>query len=78
MAVMSFVAAPAFLAAPAFAGACPSQAKAISAKLEKSMMDMMGKDKIKDLVKKAMVQHKAGQHAQALATLAKARAAMAS
>lgn len=67
-----------FMAAPAFAGSCPKQAKAITAALSSSSMSMAGQDKVKALVKKGLEQHAAGKHAQSLATLAKANAAMGS
>ena len=65
------------LATPAFAGSCPLMVKAIDAALESnSSLSTAQVAEIKALRDKGEAEHLAGQHAESVATLQKAKDAL--
>ena len=65
------------LATPAFAGSCPLMVKEIDAALESnSSLSTEQAAEIKALRDKGEAQHNAGQHAESVATLQKAKDAL--
>jgi hypothetical protein len=68
-------AALAILAGPAFASSCPTQVKAIDAALaKKPQLTAQQAADVKKFRDQGEAEHKAGKHAESMATLAKAKA----
>lgn len=61
------------MAGPAFAGQCPNDMAAIDAALPTAKLTDANKSKVTDLRAKGGMQHKSGDHAGSVSTLAKAK-----
>jgi hypothetical protein len=71
---LSLAAALAVASVTAFAGSCPKEMKAIDEALPKAKLDMAKADEVKKLRAEGESLHKAGKHAESMATLGKAKA----
>lgn len=70
---LTLAAALALFASPALAGQCPADMAAIDAAMETAQLSEAEMAEVKALREKGEAQHKAGDHAASVATLAKAK-----
>ena len=71
---LALLAALAFASSVAFANSCPKEMKAIDAALPKAKLSASQMSEVKKLRAEGETHHKAGKHAESMASLSKAKA----